>query len=473
MSQTSRQTDAIHWLTFGLCALLSACAFGRGSHDVDRTPITNAGAGASIVYPGRAAPSFSTGGRYGPPGGVIGGPSQPQEASGGGPNATPRSQSSGGPPIQPQPSATPEVSFLGGAQEDVVQHREYNEQPIWFKYAALPFAMAVAPFKAAADAALGEPEPGPALPNVTDRSQLPAPTGATPPNADTHPSTPGRSPAPQAHAGPPSPHDEPALDYESIRLRKLERELAQKQIPTNAPSNAPRRGRAPTLAQELAELERAQVAPRQASVPLEPMTPPGPRTNSSADGVVDRNQDGQIDQWLFRERGMLVREILDDDFDGQGERTLHYDPETHQIARVEEDYDHDTRIDAWTDYRDGRVIRRRSDADHDGTVDAWTYYVNGTVSRHERDTTGDGFRDRIGYYRDGVLDREEQDHDGDGHPEVTVRFDANENVRAREEDLDADGRIDLITHYQDGRLVRRELFESQTQQPRPGQVSAP
>jgi antitoxin component YwqK of YwqJK toxin-antitoxin module len=178
-----------------------------------------------------------------------------------------------------------------------------------------------------------------------------------------------------------------------------------------------------------------------------------------AHGIVDRNGDGRIDHWLFRENGRLVREVLDDNFDGQGERTIHYDIASNQVTRIEEDFNHDTVIDSWTNYRDGRVIRRRSDVDHDGAVDSWTYYRDGEISRHERDTTGDGFRDRVGYYRNGTLDHEEQDHDGDGRAEVTVRYDANEQIVGREEDLDGDSVVDLISHFENGKLTSRELLD--------------
>ena len=54
---------------------------------------------------------------------------------------------------------------------------------------------------------------------------------------------------------------------------------------------------------------------------------------------------------------------------------------------------------------------------------------------------------------------EEQDHDGDGRAEVTVRYDAKEQIIGREEDLNGDGGVDLISHFENGKLTSRELLD--------------
>ena len=137
-----------------------------------------------------------------------------------------------------------------------------------------------------------------------------------------------------------------------------------------------------------------------------------------ADGIVDRDGDGRVDQWIFRENGEIARVELDENRDGRPDRILHYDLGTHQIRRVEEDGNADGVSDSWTDYEDGRVSRRRGDGDYDGVADTWSFYRDGVITRHEQDTTGDGFRDRMGYYVDGKLVREEHDRDGDGRKDV-------------------------------------------------------
>ena len=478
--------------SLALAASLSACAYGHGSNDIDHTPVANAGAGASIIYPGRGAPTFHTGGQYGPRGGVIG-TGQPTESGGAG---APRSAAgSGGGAYRQSGSGSPggtnggSVSFLGGSEQDEVSHESYKNEPYFVKYLALPFAMVAAPFMAAYDTARGEPEPGPELPRATlQRSRLPEPTSPRQPNDELASSRTGRNPAPaptRASSG------SRARDYESIQLQKMERELDRRVATRPAPHHTASPTSSPvfSIADELAALQRTAPAPRGTRIPSV-STAPGPQYASleptaprqrasvptrttpavadspfaksvlgSADGIVDRNGDGRIDHWLYRDNGRLAREVLDDDFDGQGERTIHYDIASNQVTRVEEDFDHDSLVDSWTDYSDGRVTRRRSDLDHDGAVDSWTYYRDGEISRHERDTTGDGFRDRVGFYRRGVLDFEEQDHDGDGRADVTVRYDANEQIVGREEDLNGDGGVDLISHYENGKLTSREVLD--------------
>ena len=80
------------------------------------------------------------------------------------------------------------MSFLGGSEQDEVRHESYKNDSYILKYLALPFVLAAAPFKAAYDAAQGEPEAGPEVPRTTQqKSRLPAPT--TP-----HSSMPGACP---------------------------------------------------------------------------------------------------------------------------------------------------------------------------------------------------------------------------------------------------------------------------------------
>jgi hypothetical protein len=352
------------------------------------------------------------------------------------------------------------MTLIGGAQRDERLHAEYREEPLWAKYLALPFAIAAAPFKRAAEALRGEREPGPEVPRAT-------------PSA-------------------PSVVQKPPPDYETSSLRSLERELQERQarepvtpvgagpstpLPSGAPpgaSTAPTSE--PSIAEELAALRRAATArsspapepapplrvasahPTEAAV-TRPAPPPALAEAAPAHGIVDRNGDGRTDHWIYRETGEITREVFDDDFDGRPDRALLYDLETHQVHRVEEDTDRDGAFDSWTDYRDGSVVRRRSDSDSNGGVDSWSYYAGGRITRYEQDTTGDGFRDRVGVYRDGRLEREEFDRDGDGRLDRILHYDANEQVIREEQDSDRDGRVDVISHYDSGRLARRELLD--------------
>ncbi|MEE9607020.1 MAG: hypothetical protein V3U03_04715 [Myxococcota bacterium] len=408
---------------------LVGCAFGRLDRDIDRTPVVDTGVGASIIYPGQSPPVWASGG---PPGSVPAGAgvTSAGESAGGGPALAQGTQSSSG-----SPGGGGSVTFIGGSRTEEQRHIDYRENPSWFKYAVLPFAVLAAPFKYVADALRDEPEPGPELP----RSE---PKGA---------------PAP----APPS-------DYETAMLEQMGRELATRQG-AEAAESAPRArasrhepGRL-SIAHELSGLQRA-TAPGAARAPTPgPEVAPQPEGTPHAatgepDGIVDRNGDGRIDHWIYREGGAIAREAFDEDFDGRPDRTLHYDPTTGQVHQLEEDIDQDGAADSWSDYHNGRVIQRRADTDHNGSVDTWTFYRDGEVTRHERDTNGDGIRDRVGFYVDGRLTLEKQDHNADGQPDVTLHYDAKERIARKEEDTDGDGQLDVISHFEAGRLTRRDLL---------------
>jgi hypothetical protein len=410
---------------------LGCFAYGRGKRDIDRTPIVNTGVGATILYPGESPPL----------------PGSPSPGAATQPGVAPPS-ASGAP--SGSASGSGSVSMIGGAQRDEQIHAEYREEPLWSKYLVLPLAVIASPFRRAFESRQAEPEPGPAVPQAT-----------------TAPSRPVRR--------------DPLPDYESARLQSLERELEQRRAqpgatPGTAPPSATPPERAPTppsggisIADELASLRGAPTAPTSPGAeapaveepPVRPALPtPAVRGGEPiAHGLVDRDGDGRVDQWIYREQGEIVREAFDENGDGQPDRTLHYDLATHRIHRVEEDTDGDGAPDSWTDYRNGEVARRRGDADRDGVVDTWTYYAGGRITRHERDTTGDGFRDRVGHYRDGRLEREELDTNGDGVTDATLYYDANERVVRREEDANGDGTVDLVSHYESGRLIRREVLD--------------
>ncbi len=431
-------------------SLVGCFAYGRAQRDIDRSPIFDTGVGATILYPGESRVR---------PGGRIPQTGPRSEAT------TPDVHPDGLPPgAAPFPRGGGAVTSIGGAQRDEVSHAQYREDPLFHRYLVLPFAWIAAPFRFLARGK--QPEPGPEVPRAT--VARPRPT-----------------------------RSQPFPDYDALRLRELERELDDRLTRERPPETAsgaaagPRletqspRPRSLSIAEELAALQRGSALAaagttepgrarastrlpptldRPASVPSPP-PPQAARSNPRglgdrpAHGVVDRNRDGRIDHWIYRKDGEIVREVFDENSDGQPDRILVYDLASHRVRRVEEDTDHDGSFDTWTDYREGAIARRRADTDHDGVADSWSYYAGGTITRHERDTTGDGFRDRVGFYDEGQLGREELDTDGDGRPDTTLHYDGAERVTLKEEDTDGDGLVDLFSHYESGRLTRRELLD--------------
>ncbi len=421
---------------------LAGCFHANQTRQVHRTPEVDTGVGATILYPGQTAPRMASPATRTatPPGATA--PAPTGSATG---RAPPSSSVGGGSGVPAEGHTAPaggELTSIGGSRIDEKRDIRYREDPIWMKYVLMPFTLVAAPFKWTADKLRDD---------------------------DAEPTAEPVAPAP-----PPQARPAPRTDYESVRIEQMERELERRHGPSGsgaARSGQPSatRGASLSIADELAALQRSPDTPRfvppTAPEPVErsAATSAGPTRAGSAeevaDGIVDRNGDGRIDLWIYRENGDITRKALDENFDGRPDRTLHYDPTTHQVGQVEEDSDDDGAIDSWTDYRDGKVVRRRVDADRNGQVDTWTFYRDGRISRHEQDTTGDGFRDRIGVYVDGRLDREEHDSDGDGRPDLTVHFDARERIVRREEDTNRDGEVDVISHYEGGRLSRRELLE--------------
>jgi hypothetical protein len=242
---------------------------------------------------------------------------------------------------------------------------------------------------------------------------------------------------------------------------------------TPPPPPAPQRAGASSFADEVARLrgEAAQSAPpapdpglgdddalqREVAPAPAPAAEPSLPPVGAADRMEDTDGDGQPDHWLFREGETPVRELFDENGDGRPDRIVHFDAATGREARVEEDRNHDGRIDSWAEYQAGALARQRRDSDYDGTPDAWVFYRQGEIARQETDSDGDGFRNRVSLYDGGRLAKERDDLDGDGRVDVVTVYDAEERVQQRDADKNGDGLVDERSFYSAGKLVRREL----------------
>jgi hypothetical protein len=420
---------------------------GRHNYDGDHTPIANIGAGASIVYPGEGPMPM--------PGSVRPGADQQARTTAPGQSSSP----GGG------------IVFLGGVRSDVTVHKSTKEDPLLIKYLMAPVALVAAPIVLAKEAIMGEPEPGPPIPER---------------QAPTLYRSRGRPSAP-----PPQVTEND--DYETAALQNMEQEIASRRTAERRIARSAPQRSAPSIADELRALRSAPELPytetERAVAPPQPhsrMDSPQPRASSAgeplrgrsfratpspvsrnpgnpyptAHGIVDRNEDGQIDQWIFRENGEISRQIFDENYDGQPDRTILFDPETHQPRRVEEDTRGDGVLDSWVDYHRGVIQRLRADSNGDGTVDTWSFYREGELVRHEQDTTGDGFRDAISFFSEGQRVREQRDTTGDGQLNTVLHFAGGDQLTRQEDDRDGDGNTDVISHYEGGRLKRREFLEA-------------
>ena len=458
----SRTQAPLLVLALGLTAGLPGCfAYTNVNRDIDRQPIVHTGVGATILMPGQSAPALPDTvrgvGRPGAPAPVYaprgaapapgGGGSTSGSYSGYGSGSGSGSGSSAGTspgyagsygqaaPGEPPVGSGGNIQFIGGADVDEVSHVEYHQDPLILKTLFAPVAMVAWPFKKVYEALQGDPQP------VVG----PAPQGAAPP------------PGPSDYAG----------DYEASQLDALDRQLGGPQPAPPRVASAPPPSRAPgaslSIADELASLQR-RMPPRGEAAgggAVAGASTPG----GVADKVADRNGDGRPDLWQYRENGVLVRELFDEDGDGRVDNTIHYDPATGQKTAQEEDSNFDGLVDSWVEFRGGEVVRRRQDANGDGQPDSWTLYRGAQLARVEEDRNGDGFRDRVGYYQEGRLRREVEDQNGDGRPDRVTLYDDAERTRERTEDLDGDGLVDARSFYENGKLVRRELVDEKQTQP--------
>ena len=162
--------------------------------DVDRSPVVNHGAGATIIYPNQSAPRHP--GNYHPReagyGQGVGAPAAaPPYRPGTAPSTAPMTTPGGttvpagtaapGVAVPPpeyasrsgsstgSPAPGGGLSMLGGTEIEETGHVKINEEPKWLKYLALPFAVAAAPFKYGADKMAGEPAPAPPVPRNEDQ----------------------------------------------------------------------------------------------------------------------------------------------------------------------------------------------------------------------------------------------------------------------------------------------------------------
>ncbi len=148
-----------------------------------------------------------------------------------------------------------------------------------------------------------------------------------------------------------------------------------------------------------------------------------------------------------------------------------YDAKTHELVRLDYDYDGDGTADVHTYMSDGRPVRLEGDTNKDGVIDRWEYYdtkgqldrlgassrgdgvvdtwlrESGSDRQVETSTARDGAIDRREFYRNGVLVRTETDTNHDGLPDTWEEF---ENGTVRTILMDEDKRH--------GRPTRRLVY---------------
>ena len=239
-------------------------------------------------------------------------------------------------PGEPPVGSGGNIQFIGGAEIDEVTHPSIHQDPLILKTLFAPVAIVALAVQEGYEALQGDPQPVVAA---------------------------GR---PRARAAPGPPRLRRAPTRQS-QLEALERQVgrprSRRPPPASRARRRPRLARAAprqrplSIADELASLQRRVpprgVAPAPAAAPAAGASTP----TGVADKVSDRNGDGRPDLWQYRENGVLVRELFDEDGDGRVDHTIRYDPATGQKRCEEEDTNVDGLVDSWVEYQ-----RRRGGA---------------------------------------------------------------------------------------------------------------
>lgn len=108
---------------------------------------------------------------------------------------------------------------------------------------------------------------------------------------------------------------------------------------------------------------------------------------------MDLNHDGKIDVYrFFNEKGMIDKEELDLDFDGQIDAVDHYlNGIVRKRALAMKFSEESTIVKFYDEHR--KLIRLEEDQNQNGKVDYWEFYDAGILNRIEKDTDGDGKSD--------------------------------------------------------------------------------
>ena len=103
--------------------------------------------------------------------------------------------------------------------------------------------------------------------------------------------------------------------------------------------------------------------------------------------LFDLNRDGKIDLVKHYEKGKLVREEKDTDYDGITDSVVEYDGATGAVRKKSQA---DKHTNIWTYFVKNEIYRKEVDRNFDGKPDMWVYYRKGKIYRTEIDKNFDG-----------------------------------------------------------------------------------
>lgn len=121
----------------------------------------------------------------------------------------------------------------------------------------------------------------------------------------------------------------------------------------------------------------------------------------------DTNNDGAPDQWIIEEEEEITCVKIDRDYDGTVDYIYRYDSSGNKVEELV-DYNYDGEMDDFYYYSRGVLVRQEIDSNYDGKIDIWVYLKEGIyVERFERDENYDGEVDVVQKY--GEEEKDEKD----------------------------------------------------------------
>ena len=110
---------------------------------------------------------------------------------------------------------------------------------------------------------------------------------------------------------------------------------------------------------------------------------------------LDRNDDGETDQWYDLENGVVAQIHTDRNNDGEIDHSVRYGTKGNKIYE-EYDFNYDGPMDDFYFYENGVLQRQEIDTNFDEQVDVWVFLHKGIyIRRYEIDTDYDGKVDRV------------------------------------------------------------------------------
>jgi hypothetical protein len=114
-----------------------------------------------------------------------------------------------------------------------------------------------------------------------------------------------------------------------------------------------------------------------------------PLAGASPELTLDRNGDGNPDQWYEVTDGRMVGLSLDRNYDGEVDYSVQFDADNRKV-REEMDFNYDGRMDDFYVFEDGKLVRQEVDSNFDGRIDVWVSLEGQYIRSYEMDRDFDG-----------------------------------------------------------------------------------